>query len=87
MRRGHCGAMIDISIVRVRQHVACTAGSRKRHGRSPGGVTSKVHAVVEAMASPFSRSFTGGAHDNSLCSEFLTGLQTAATIPSGLGRS
>ena len=41
--------MIDTSIVRVHQHGACIAGNREQQmGRSRGGLTSKVHAVVDA---------------------------------------
>ena len=41
--------MIDTSVVRVHQHGACIAGNREQHmGRSRGGLTSKVHAVVDA---------------------------------------
>jgi len=45
--------MIDTSIVRVHQHGACIAGTRDQHmGRSRGGLTSKVHAVVDANGLP-----------------------------------
>jgi transposase len=41
--------MIETSVVRVHQHGARIAGSREQHmGRSRGGLTSKVHAVVDA---------------------------------------
>src|SRR5579862_5867047 len=39
--------MIDTSIVRVHQHGACiTRNQRQSMGRSRGGLTSKIHAVV-----------------------------------------
>jgi transposase len=39
--------MIDTSIVRVHQHAACAARNRSQSmGRSRGGLTSKIHAVV-----------------------------------------
>jgi len=42
--------MIDTSVVRVHQHGACIAGNRGQNmGRSRGGLTSKVHAVVDAI--------------------------------------
>ena len=45
--------MIDTSIVRVHQHGACIAENREQHmGRSRGGLTSKVHAVVDANGLP-----------------------------------
>ena len=43
--------MIDTSIVRVHQHGACIADNNHQDmGRSRGGLTSKMHAVVTAMA-------------------------------------
>jgi transposase len=40
--------MIDTSIVRVHQHAACIARNRGQSmGRSRGGLTSKIHAVVD----------------------------------------
>jgi len=40
--------MIDTSIVRVHQHGACiTRNRRQSMGRSRGGLTSKIHAVVD----------------------------------------
>jgi hypothetical protein len=61
--------MIDASVVRVHQHGACIAGNREQHiGRSRGGLTSKVHAVVYADGLPVRPDFTPGeAHDNRLC--------------------
>lgn len=45
-------AMIDATIVRARQH---SAGARKKGsneaiGRSRGGLTTKIHAIVDALA-------------------------------------
>ena len=61
--------MIDTSVVRVHQHGACTAGNREQHmGRSHGGLTSKVYAVVDAKGLPVRLGLTSGeAHDNRLC--------------------
>ena len=43
--------MIDTSIVRVHQHGACIIRNRRQSmGRSRGGLTSKIHAVVDTMA-------------------------------------
>jgi hypothetical protein len=40
--------MIDTSIVRVHQHAASIALNKKQSmGRSRGGLTSKIHAVVD----------------------------------------
>jgi hypothetical protein len=41
--------MIDTSIVRVHQHGACIAANSKQlMGRSRGGLTTKIHAVIPA---------------------------------------
>jgi transposase len=40
--------IIDTSIVRLHQHAACIARNRGQSmGRSRGGLTSKIHAVVD----------------------------------------
>jgi len=45
-------------------------------GRSRGGLTGKIHAVVDANGLPVCLGLTPGeAHDNRLCSMLLTGLQ------------
>lgn len=45
--------MIDTSIVRVHQHGACiTRNQRQSMGRSRGGLTSKIHAVVDGNGLP-----------------------------------
>src|SRR6516225_6291087 len=45
--------MIDTSIVRVHQHGACIIRNRKQSmGRSRGGLTSKIHAVVDTNGLP-----------------------------------
>src|SRR6202040_3429181 len=46
--------MIDTSIVRVHQHAACIAGNRSQSmGRSRGGLTSKIHVVVDTNGLPW----------------------------------
>ena len=69
--------MIDTSVVRVHQHGACIAGNRKQHiGRSRGGLTGKVHSVVDANGLPVRLGLTPGeAHDNRLCRLLLDGLR------------
>jgi hypothetical protein len=57
--------MIDTSIVRVHQHGACIANNRGQHmGRSRGGLTSKIHVVVDGNGLPVELGLTAGqAHD------------------------
>ena len=68
--------MIDTSVVRVHQHGACIADNNHQDmGRSRGGLTSKVHAVVDTNGLPVHLALTPGeAHDNRLCSILLADL-------------
>ena len=68
--------MIDTSVVRVHQHGACIAGNSQQHmGRSRGGLTTKIHAVVDTNGLPVHLGLTSGeAHDNRLCSVLLSEL-------------
>lgn len=74
--------MIDTSIVRVHQHGACIAGNGNQHmGRSRGGLTSKVHAVVDTNGLPVRLGLSPGeAHDNRLCPMMLTGLHPKTKV-------
>jgi transposase len=78
--------MIDTSIVRVHQQGACIAGNKKQlMGRSRGGLTSKIHVVVEITGLPVRLALsTGEAHDNRLCSALLSGLKPGTML---LGRA
>ena len=69
--------MIDSSVVRVHQHGSCIAGNAEQHmGCSRGGLTSKIHAVVDANGLPVHLGLTPGeAHDNRLCPVLLNGLR------------
>jgi transposase len=60
--------MIDTSIVRVHQHAACVTRNRcQSMGRSRGGLTSKIHAVVDTNGLPVRLGLTAGeTHDNRL---------------------
>jgi transposase len=68
--------MIDTSMVRVHQHAACIADSGNQAvARSRGGLTSKLHVVVDCKGLPLRLGITAGeAHDNRLCSTLLSGL-------------
>ena len=70
---GHDAAvqMIDTSVVRVHQHGACIADNNHQEmGRSRGGLTCKIHAVVNTHLALT----PGEAHDNRLCSVLLSAL-------------
>jgi transposase len=80
----HDGAvqMIDTSIVRVHQHGACIADNREQlMGRSRGGLTSKIHAVVDTKGLPVRLGLTAGeAHDNRLVLTLLSRLKSGAML-------
>jgi hypothetical protein len=84
--------MIDTSIVRVHQHGACiTRNWRQSMGRSRGGLTSKIHALVDTNGLPIRLAVAPGeAHDNRLAGKLLSRLKagsmllpTEATTPIG----
>ena len=57
--------MIDTSIVRVHQHGACITRNR-RQSRSRGGLTSKIHALVDT--------------DNRLAAKLLSRLKSGSML-------
>jgi transposase len=74
--------MIDTSIVRVHQHGACIIQNRKQSmGRSRGGLTSKIHAVVDTNGLPVRLALTAGeAHDNRLADKLLSRLKSGSML-------
>ncbi len=74
--------MIDTSIVRVHQHAACIARNRSQSmGRSRGGLTSKIHAVVDTNGLPVRLGLTvGEAHDNRLALSLLSRLKSGSML-------
>ena len=74
--------MIDTSIVRVHQHGACiTRNRRLSMGRSRGGLTSKIHAVVDTNGLPVRLALTAGeAHDNRLAGKLLSRLKSGTML-------
>src|SRR5215467_5913625 len=81
---GHDAAvqMIDTSVVRVHQHGACIADNDHQDmGRSRGGLTSKIHAVVDTNGLPVRLALTPGeAHDNLLAAKLLSRLKSGAML-------
>jgi transposase len=74
--------MIDTSIVRVHQHAACIARNRRQAmGRSRGGLTSKIHAIVDTNGLPVRLALTAGeAHDNRLAGKLLSRLKSGTML-------
>jgi transposase len=70
--------MLDTSIVRVHQHGACIRRNRRQSmGRSRGGLTSKIHALVDGNGLPVRLALTPGeAHDNRLAGKLLSHLKS-----------
>ena len=76
--------MIDATIVRAHQH---SAGARKKTivnqaiGRSRGGLTTKIHMVVDALGNPLAFSLTGGqVHDITQAETLTAKIQTEALL-------
>ena len=70
---GHDAAvqMIDTSIVRVHQHGACvTDNNHQDMGRSRGGLTSKIHAVVDTNGLPVHLALTPARRTITGCVRF-----------------
>jgi len=74
--------MIDTSIVRVHQHaVWITRNKRQSMGRPRGGLTSKIHAVVDNHGLPIRLALTAGeAHDNQLAGKLLSRLKSGTML-------
>ena len=76
--------MIDSSSVRVHQHagpVCQKKGGARCMGRSRGGLTTKIHAVVEARGLPIRLGLTPGqAYDGEAAMELLNALPEAAMV-------
>jgi transposase len=68
--------------VRVHQHAACIARNRSQSmGRSRGGLTSKIHAVVDANGLPVRLGLTvGEAHDSRLALSLLSRLKSGSML-------
>ncbi|WPP02774.1 IS5 family transposase (plasmid) [Methylocella tundrae] len=69
--------MIDSSSIRVHQHAANTQKKSTSHcmGRSRGGLTTKIHALVDAEGLPIDLKLTEGqAHDGRSAADMLEAL-------------
>jgi hypothetical protein len=74
--------MIDTFIVRVHQHGACiTRNQRQSIGRSRGGLTSKIHALVDSKGLPVRLTLSPGeAHDVRLAGKLLSRLKSGSML-------
>ncbi|HEX2335555.1 MAG TPA: IS5 family transposase [Hyphomicrobiaceae bacterium] len=74
--------MIDTSIVRVHQRGARINRNRRQSmGRSRGGLTSKIHALVDTNGLPVRLALTPGEpHDNRLAGKLLSRLKPGSML-------
>jgi transposase len=74
--------MIDTSIARVHQHGACVARNKRQSmGRSRGGLTCKIHALVDRGGLPVRTALTTGeAHDNRLTVKLLSHMKPGSML-------
>lgn len=74
--------MIDSTIVRAYQHASCIQNSAgEGFGRSRGGLTTKIHAVVDANGLPLHVAITGGQqHDSLEARALLEGLEKGGMV-------
>jgi transposase len=74
--------MIDSTIVRAHQHATCIQnGVGEDLGRSRGGLTTKIHAVVDTNGLPFQVILFGGQqHDNLAACALLEGLPSGGMV-------
>jgi transposase len=74
--------MIDTSMIQVHQHAACIARNKRQSmGRSRGGLTSKIHALVDTNGLPIRLALTAGeAHDNRLAGKLLSRLKSGTML-------
>jgi transposase len=74
--------MIDTSIVRVHQHAACIIRNKRQSmGRSRGGLTNQIHALVDTNGLPIRLALTAGeAHDNRLAGKLLSRLRPGTML-------
>ena len=74
--------MIDTSVVRVHQHGACITRNRKQSmGRSRGGLTGKIYALVDTNGLPIRLALTAGeAHDNRLAGKLRSHLKSGTML-------
>ncbi|MGE0769972.1 MAG: IS5 family transposase [Hyphomicrobiaceae bacterium] len=75
--------MIDSSVVRVHQHAANgkKSGRSRCMGRSRGGLTTKIHALVDARGLPIALKLTEGqAHDGKSAEDMLAALPRKCVV-------
>ena len=74
--------MIDTSIVRVHQHGSCvTRNQRQSMARSRGGLTSKIHALVDSNGLPVRLALSPGeVHDVRLAGKLLSRLKSGSML-------
>ncbi len=71
--------MIESTVVRAHQHATCIMqGATEEFGRSRGGITTKIHAVVNANGLPLHVTLTGGQQHDTLLAAIRLWLESTA---------
>ncbi|MFC6839371.1 IS5 family transposase [Xanthomonas theicola] len=73
-------AMIDSTIVRAHQHSAGAKGAPQASGRSRGGPSSQIHAVVDALGNPLAFHLTAGQASDLEGADALPGWSVGALL-------
>jgi transposase len=76
-------AMIDSTIVRAHQHSvgAKKAGEDQAIGKSKGGLSTKIHALVDALGNPLKIILTAGqVHDLAGADALVPGMEAGALL-------
>ena len=77
-------AMIDSTIVRAHQHSAGAkkiAGEDQAIGKSKGGLSTKIHVLVDALGNPLKAMVTAGqVHDLAGADALVPGMEAAALL-------
>jgi len=74
--------MFDSTIVRAHQHASCIQSSAgEGFGRSRGGLTTKIHVVVDANGLPLNVMISGGQqHDSQMAPALLKGVPNSRMV-------
>jgi transposase len=74
--------MIDSTIVRAHQHSAVAKGGHFKNtiGRSRGGLSTKIHATVDALGNPTQFHLTGGQVSDLAGADVLLASTPAAVV-------
>lgn len=79
--------MVDATIVRAHQHAAGARGGQEKEeiGRSRGGLSTKIHLVVDALGNPIDYRLTAGqVHEMTQAVKLFEGKHSDYVIADGI---